>query len=258
MDRAIRVDSKAEEVGSAVNLTNSQSLNRYAYVGNNPTTLTDPSGLGPQHPPSCTTMTCAWQYYCGTLYCGYDSTGLITGPGWDEFGLQQIPVVVQVGWGYIPVFGGPWTPGPQGSDYASRMQLWGYWGPIYEQTGDAFTILGEPSADLTGPTPIPPSQQTQPPVTKPPGPDKWWPSTDPSSCSVYAPGSLPGWVCSKAPSTPRMNSIRGCLQQFYISGYGYIPFATIGNPNFKSLVPVDQRVGFGEHAYCLPEGFFNP
>ena len=28
-------------------ITNPQSLNRYAYALNNPTTLTDPSGLGP-------------------------------------------------------------------------------------------------------------------------------------------------------------------------------------------------------------------
>jgi hypothetical protein len=35
---------------AAVDLTNPQSLNRYAYVMNNPTTLIDPSGLGPVGP----------------------------------------------------------------------------------------------------------------------------------------------------------------------------------------------------------------
>ena len=78
---------------AAVDLTNPQSLNRYAYVGNNPTTLIDPLGLGPQHPPSCTTMQCAWQYYGGSLFKGYrgpdqaicTSQG-ISGPcGSDEF-----------------------------------------------------------------------------------------------------------------------------------------------------------------------------
>ncbi|HEV3277922.1 MAG TPA: RHS repeat-associated core domain-containing protein, partial [Terriglobia bacterium] len=87
---------------AAGDASNPESLNRYAYVMNNPMALTDPSGLG-QHPQSCTTMTCAWQYYCGTLYCGYDSTGLITGPGWDEFGLQQIPFSADCG---FSVFGG--------------------------------------------------------------------------------------------------------------------------------------------------------
>ncbi|HXJ95146.1 MAG TPA: RHS repeat-associated core domain-containing protein [Terriglobia bacterium] len=36
---------------AAVDLTNPQSLNRYAYVLNNPTTLIDPSGLDPCDQP---------------------------------------------------------------------------------------------------------------------------------------------------------------------------------------------------------------
>ena len=37
----------------AVDLTNPQSLNRYAYALNNPTTLTDPKGLCPNSNPNC-------------------------------------------------------------------------------------------------------------------------------------------------------------------------------------------------------------
>jgi RHS repeat-associated protein len=38
---------------AAVDLTNPQSLNRYAYVMNNPTTLIDPSGLCTPGTPNC-------------------------------------------------------------------------------------------------------------------------------------------------------------------------------------------------------------
>ncbi len=87
---------------------------------------------------------------------------------------------------------------------------------------------------------------------------RWWPSTDPSSCSVYAAGSLPRWVCANAGNNPRSNSIRGCLQQGYIPGYGYLPLlAWLPNANLSSLEGLDRRLGFVEHAYCIPEGVLN-
>lgn len=64
-------------------ITNPQSLNRYAYAMNNPTTLTDPKGLAPgckagtpncKTPPPCYGMVCADQYYGGSLFEGFTST----------------------------------------------------------------------------------------------------------------------------------------------------------------------------------------
>jgi hypothetical protein len=69
-------------------VANPQSLNRYAYVLNNPATLVDPQGLSGCVPgtlncktlPTCTTMTCAWEYYGGALFEDFGAqaeTGLI-------------------------------------------------------------------------------------------------------------------------------------------------------------------------------------
>ncbi|MGH7869503.1 MAG: hypothetical protein ACREP9_18185 [Candidatus Dormibacteraceae bacterium] len=71
-------------------LTNPQSLNRYAYVGNNPMSMTDQSGLGP-----CDNL----QYGQGKGQCQTDVNGVIAantelGPSsWDPFELIGIPVV---------------------------------------------------------------------------------------------------------------------------------------------------------------------
>ncbi len=66
-----------DPLGGAI--SNPQSLNRYAYVVNNPANAVDALGLqdchqwgtcaqqGMPHPISCTNMQCAWQYYSGTM-----------------------------------------------------------------------------------------------------------------------------------------------------------------------------------------------
>jgi RHS repeat-associated protein len=63
---------------AAVDLTNPQSLNRYAYVGNNPTTLVDPLGLGPQQQTCGAPGTTVPQDYTPQVYC-YNHTGIAGG-----------------------------------------------------------------------------------------------------------------------------------------------------------------------------------
>ena len=92
-------------------ITNPQSLNRYAYALNNPTTLTDPSGLGP-----CDNL----QYGRGKGLCQTDVNGVIAaatefGPSsWDPFELMDIPVVTQT-----------WTPGTQVGTTVDGVTTWG-------------------------------------------------------------------------------------------------------------------------------------
>ncbi len=137
-------------------------------------------------------------------------------------------------------------------------------GEIDLSSGNAFTMFGGQLAmggGGGGPAQaIGPSSSS---VTEPPNGKKWWPSTNTSSCTVYPPGSLPGRVCNLAGNSPQANSIRGCLQQFYVPSSGYFPLLSMMPtvapvPNLSFLEGLDTRVGFGEHAYCLPEGFLNP
>ena len=80
---------------AAVDLTNPQSLNRYAYVMNNPTTLTDPFGLQGQCTPGA--PNCPPPVSCGNMVCA-DNPATFNGLPWkgwnidasgpDPFGLQ--------------------------------------------------------------------------------------------------------------------------------------------------------------------------
>jgi len=84
-----------------------QSLNRYAYVLNNPANFVDSLGLQgqPNHPLSCAggdSWACVEKYFCGTLYCGYSLDQWVATSM--EFRLLEIPV--------IEYFFGSWSSGP--------------------------------------------------------------------------------------------------------------------------------------------------
>jgi hypothetical protein len=112
-----------------------QSLNRYAYVMNNPTTLIDPSGLCPNCPPPCANL----PYGQGGGMCQSEVNSVIAaeqslGPGsWDSYDLMGVQVVVNT---WVPptqagaVFNGVDYPGPV---------VPGYWNPT--QVGNAFFLF---------------------------------------------------------------------------------------------------------------------
>jgi RHS repeat-associated protein len=121
-------------------VTNPQSLNRYPYVMNNPTTLTDPLGLQ-GCPPGTTSI--------GTGQCA----GQAVGPqavlwGLDEFGLMDIPVVEA-----------EWVPPSQvdmtvnGVDYPGPV-VPGYWAWATIGTGIVFTQTGPTTATFVSTYPF--------------------------------------------------------------------------------------------------------
>ncbi len=155
-------------------VANPQSLNRYAYSLNNAATFNDPLGLQqctpgqacpPPHPPACTNMDCADQYYHGEIpsICAIPGVDCGTFP-WDEFGLMNIPVVTE---SFMPpqllstinfeAFG-------NANGYATSVSLFAPGGFTKIYASDAFTMFGgefSPAAQeqLSRPTAVLQSQK---------------------------------------------------------------------------------------------------
>jgi RHS repeat-associated protein len=203
-------------------VTNPQSLNRYPYVLNNPTTLTDPSGLD-----ACAQSSDPHECHQITYWGLGNSINPYVNPLFsDEFNVMQIPVVVQTGFGWIPVDSsgvpGPTTFYDDELYSTTEMFLRFYWGQIFENTG-TFMIFNAPQMQapipsflfFNGPTKAPNNATIGPanPNSKPNVPP------DPAFCGGYRDGTGAGdalyHLCMNFPNNPWSNCVRGNLLNQY-------------------------------------------
>jgi RHS repeat-associated protein len=237
-----------------------QSLNRYAYVRNNPVNSTDPSGL------------CAADLIGGGD-CGGFGFGFGFGFGWgwgrwDDGRIgRQPPIYTPPNVGTSP---NPFNGETFGIPNGIQIPMLGLPGILLPN--DPSCDFGcdfrrqRPHAPINGQWPTSWLMQawlaTHWPFGSPKG--KWWPSKETGSCSKYADSGRTGLagICSSFGDGPHMDSIRGCLQEFYnpnfsdgVGGYENHPGLSGEHSGRGGL---NGSVGVAAHTYCVPEGVSNP
>jgi RHS repeat-associated protein len=235
-------------------LSDPQTLNRYAYVRNNPVNLTDPIGMD----------------LCGDI-CSDPDPGPDPGPDPDPGppgGGGGGGVPIQPGRPNPPKLHPPQRPEPHAIEIPNTLGslmpsnpgcTYGSGscgGGIYGATG---TVIYYPNTNplnfnvwslnfwLFGNTK-----------------GKWWPSKASGSCSIYTGSNrgLLGNICGGFGEGPRMDSIRGCLQTFYNPNYSQKAGGYENHPGLHGTHypwgDLNGSVGIAAHAYCVPEGSLNP
>jgi RHS repeat-associated protein len=252
-------------------ITNPQSLNRYAYAMNNPTTLTDPLGL--QSPPDhlkllqesddSNCLMNGMAFSCSVVLSAIQSGAAFRSPlGADvgtfkaELGPNGTTIIKQ--WvpgspptGYVPCPNGAagcfMQPGTDNTwwaaDHPGKWATFGEFGP--SAFADFFSGPGHITV-VTRPGSTPQGIGT--------------PKTS-SECSIYLQGGTESGkflhaVCQSFPDTPRSQIMRGCLQALYNLTSGYLPLPLYVQTTPASLIDANSIIpGAGAHAVCLGEAF---
>lgn len=249
---------------AAVDLSNPQSLNRYAYVLNTPTNLVDPDGLNPANPDDW--ATCNSEYptdMIGYAHCVNDepaggSIDMGGDVGW------PIGIGIGIGWGGLGSSGNSGQSGSTGNPggignfpngetlglptgYTFKpLNLWQLMGlqPIGNWCDFGPCVFGaEPGAAGSK--------------------KKWWPSIDITGCQIYDKSERPdlGAYCRWFGNSATSNSQRGCLLQYYDPKYygnmgGY--FDSVKKRKQSNFQLFGGMLGAAAHSYCLLEGAMRP
>ncbi len=245
---------------AAVDASNPQSWNRYSYALNNSMNLVDPSGLG-----SCAGLTGKTFFACLSLLGQQNSQSCIdpqsgisapcnlSGTGWDEFDLMNIPVLTEEGWIPWPASGatapeiisGAGTLGTPayywgqlqvgtGFDlFSGNSSWWGTFGQTFlngvlhgvRQPGQSFSAcVNQNISNTTGGTVNPQKLATTIPAT-----------------AVGLAGALMGKVPFNIPFDPGT----GGISAFTASAFGLGRALGVGGTAMGGLVGAANGVGYG-------------